>query len=223
VLPLVPPYLCYLAGVSIEELQDGGLSPRTSSRILAAAAAFVLGFTTVFVSLGSVASVVGRLLAQYAPQLAVAAGMAIILMGLHFLGVFRLLFLNREARIHIRQKPAGLVGAYVIGLAFAFGWTPCIGPVLMPILALAGVEETVTQGAFLLLVYSVGLGMPFLLAAGFSPVFLAWAARFRRYLGRVEQTMGGLLVLTGILFITGQISAMSYWLLETFPALGRIG
>jgi cytochrome c-type biogenesis protein len=223
VLPLVPPYLCYLAGVSIEELKDGGLSARTSSRILSSAAAFVLGFTTVFVALGSVASAVGQMLAQYLPQLAVLAGIAIILMGLNFLGVFRLLLFNREARVQVREKPAGLFGAYLIGLAFAFGWTPCIGPILTPILALAGVEETVARGAFLLLVYSLGLGVPFLIAAAFSPVFLAWAARFRRHLGTVERTMGGLLIVTGILFITGQMSAMSYWLLETFPALGRIG
>jgi cytochrome c-type biogenesis protein len=223
VLPLVPPYLCYLAGVSLRELEDGGASSRTSSRILLSAAAFVLGFSTVFVALGSVSSLIGRMLAQYLPELAVVAGIVIILAGLHFLGVFRLLLLNREVRFHVRQKPAGLVGAYVVGLAFAFGWTPCIGPILMPILALAGVEDTVAEGAFLLFVYSLGLGVPFVLAAAFAPFFLGWASRFRRRLPIVEKTMGGFLVLAGVLFITGQMTAMSYWILETFPELGTIG
>jgi cytochrome c-type biogenesis protein len=223
VLPLVPPYLCFLAGVSLEELETAGVTSRTSSRILLSALAFVLGFSTIFVSLGSVSTAIGRLLAQYLPQLALIAGIAIIVMGLHFLGLFRLLLISREARVHMRQKPPGLFGAYVIGLAFAFGWTPCIGPILTPILALAGAEETIREGALLLLVYSLGLGVPFLLAAAFSPVFLGWAARFRRHLPVVEKTMGGFLVITGVLFITGQMSAMSYWLLETFPALGTVG
>jgi cytochrome c-type biogenesis protein len=144
-------------------------------------------------------------------------------MGLHFLGVFRIAFLSREARVHVKEKPPGLLGGYVLGLAFAFGWTPCIGPILAAILALAGSEDTVTSGAFLLFVYSLGLGLPFLLAAAFAPVFLGWAGGFRRHLPKVEKAMGGFLVLTGVLFITGQMTALSYWLLETFPSLGQIG
>jgi cytochrome c-type biogenesis protein len=131
--------------------------------------------------------------------------------------------LSREARLHVRRKPPGLLGGYVLGLAFAFGWTPCIGPILAAILALAGAEETVGSGAFLLLVYSLGLGVPFLLAAAFAPVFLGWASRFRRRLPAVEKAMGGFLVLTGVLFVTGHMTAMSYWLLETFPGLATIG
>jgi len=223
VLPLVPPYLCYLAGVSLRELEHGGDTPQSSRRILFSALAFVLGFSTVFVSLGSVSSMIGQMLAQHLPQLALIAGIVIILAGLHFLGVFRFLLLNREARFHVQQKPAGLLGAYVIGLAFAFGWTPCIGPILMPILALAGAEDTVSEGAFLLLVYSLGLGVPFLMAAAFAPAFLGWASRFRRRLPYVEKAMGGFLVIAGVLFVTGQMSVMSYWLLETFPSLGEIG
>jgi cytochrome c-type biogenesis protein len=175
------------------------------------------------VALGSVASAIGRMLAQYLPQLAVIAGIVIIVMGFHFLGVFRLASLNREARIHVKRRPAGLLGAYVIGLAFAFGWTPCIGPILMPILALAGAGETVSRGAFLLFIYSIGLGVPFLLAAGFAPLFLGWSRRFRRSLPTVEKVMGSFLVVTGILFITGQMSTFSYWLLETFPGLATVG
>jgi cytochrome c-type biogenesis protein len=144
-------------------------------------------------------------------------------MGLHFLGIFRLALLSREARLQVREKPPGLIGGFVLGLAFAFGWTPCIGPILAAILALASSEDTVASGAGLLFVYSVGLGIPFLLAAGFAPVFLGWSKDFRRHLPKVEKAMGVLLVVTGALFITGQMAAFSYWMLETFPGLAAFG
>jgi cytochrome c-type biogenesis protein len=223
VLPLVPPYLCYIAGLSLDEFAASDTSGRTGGRVVLAALAFVLGFSTVFVSLGATASLVGQTLARNLGVLTLVGGAAIILMGLHFLGVFRLAFLYREARFQVARKPPGLLGGYVIGLAFAFGWTPCIGPVLAAILFLAGAEETAGSGALLLLVYSLGLGVPFLLAATFAPAFLGWASRFRRHLPTVEKAMGGLLVVTGVLFITGQMTTMSFWLLETFPALGTIG
>ena len=234
VLPLVPPYLCYIAGVSIEEFGQREPEGKRRRDIVLAALSFVLGFSTIFVTLGATASVFGqavqRLTALHVSLfgfdislVALVAGMVIAAMGLHFLGIFRIAFLSREARMHVAEKPPGLLGGYVLGLAFAFGWTPCIGPILAAILALAGSEETVASGAFLLFVYSLGLGVPFLLAAGFAPVFLGWSSGFRRYLPAVEKTMGGFLVLTGVLFITGQMTALSYWLLETFPALGTIG
>ena len=221
VLPLVPPYLCYVAGLSAEEFARPG--DRSSAHVLRAALAFVLGFSTVFVALGATASLIGQTLARHIDTLTVIGGVAIIVMGLHFLGVFRIALLYRETRIQVAQTPPSLATGYVLGLAFAFGWTPCIGPVLAAILVLAGGTDTAGEGAFLLFVYSLGLGVPFLLAAGFAPAFVGWASRFRRHLPMVEKTMGGFLVVSGVLFITGQMTAMSFWLLETFPGLAAIG
>ena len=221
VLPLVPPYLCYIAGVSLDELT--AVDRGAARRVMGASAAFVAGFATVFVLLGATASVLGRFVAEHLPTLSIVAGVAIIIMGLHFLGVFRIGLLAREARVQVERKPPGPIGAYVMGLAFAFGWTPCIGPVLAAILLVAGSTETVASGAGLLAVYALGMGVPFLLAAAFARPFLRVMGRFRRHLGTVERIMGGLLVVTGLLFLTGQMTTMSFWLLETFPALGRIG
>jgi len=222
VLPLVPPYLVYLAGTSLERMADGEPVPRARHETVFAAALFVLGFSTVFVSLGASASVVGSLIRAYSGPLAIIAGIAIIIMGLHFLGLTRIALLMREKRVEV-SKPVGLWGAYVMGLAFAFGWTPCIGPILAAILAVAASQQTVARGAGLLAVYSLGLGIPFLIAAFAIGPFAAFLARFRRHLHRVEQAMGALLVLTGVAFLTGSINWMSIWLLETFPALGKIG
>ena len=225
VLPLVPPYLCFMAGVSVEDFRTGSGGPRGDTResLLATSVLFVLGFTTVFVLLGAGASSIGRLLRVWQEPLAVAAGVLIILMGLNFLGVLRIPLLSREARFQSGGKPASLLAAYGMGLAFAFGWTPCIGPVLGPILTLAGGRETVGEGALLLAVYSLGLGIPFLIAAFFSAAFMRFLGRFRVHLGRVEKAMGVLLVLAGVLFVTGGMQAASYWLLETFPGLGQLG
>lgn len=222
VLPLVPPYLVYLAGTSLERFADQEPEPRVKRETVIAAVLFVLGFSTVFVSLGASASVIGSLIRVYSGPLSTIAGVAIIIMGLHFLGVFQIAFLMREKRVEV-AKPVGLWGAYVMGLAFAFGWTPCIGPILAAILAVAATEQTVTKGASLLAVYSLGLGIPFVVAAFAIEPFAAFLSRFKRHLRRVEQVMGALLVLTGIAFLTGAISTMSFWLLELFPALGYIG
>jgi cytochrome c-type biogenesis protein len=151
-----------------------------------------------------------------------AAGVAIILMGLHFLGVFHIPFLHSTKRMEV-EAPVGLWGAYIMGLAFAFGWTPCIGPVLAAVLAVAASEATVTKGAGLLAVYSLGLGIPFVLAAFAIGPFVKGLARIRNKLYLVEKMMGGLLVLTGIAFLMGWISQASYWLLETFPVFQTIG
>jgi cytochrome c-type biogenesis protein len=222
VLPLVPPYLVYLAGASLERFADDGAQPRVRRGTVLAALLFVCGFSTVFVALGASASVIGALIRVYSAELSIVAGIAIILMGLHFLGVLRIGVLLREKRKEMR-KPVGLWGAYAMGLAFAFGWTPCIGPILAAILAVAASEQTVAKGAGLLAVYSLGLGIPFLVAAFAVEPFAAFLARFRRHLGMVERAMGGLLVLTGIAFLTGFVSQASFWLLEAFPALGNIG
>ncbi|WEX07505.1 cytochrome c biogenesis protein CcdA [Chelativorans sp. AA-79] len=223
VLPLVPPYLCYMAGVTVEDFRRPAGAAGARLPLLAAALAFVLGFSTVFVALGAGASTIGGLLRAWQQELAVAAGIVIILMGLNFLGILRIPLLSREARLHAEAKPANLGAAYLMGLAFAFGWTPCIGPVLGPILTLAGGRETVGEGALMLAVYSAGLGIPFLVAAFFSDAFMRFLQRFRMHLGRVEKVIGGLLVLAGVLFLTGGMQSMAFWLLETFPALGTLG
>lgn len=221
VLPLVPPYLCFLGGLTLDQLttaQDGA-----GRRVFVAALAFVAGFTTVFVTLGATASAAGQWLARHIDVMAQGAGVVIIVLGLHFLGVFRIGVLYREARVQVAARPAGIVGAYVIGLAFAFGWTPCVGPVLAAILFVAGANDRIWDGASLLGVYAAGLGVPFLLAALATRPFLAFSRRFRRHLGMVEKAAGALLVGTGALFLTGGMADVANWLLETVPALGRLG
>ncbi len=222
VLPLVPPYLVYLTGTSLERLADAENEPRAPRGILTAALLFVLGFSTVFVALGASASVIGSVLRAYSGELAIVAGIGIIVMGLHFLGLTPIAWLMREKRFQV-AKPVGLWGAYLMGLAFALGWTPCIGPILAAILAVAASEATVAKGAGMLAIYSLGLGVPFIAAALAVEPFAAFVARFRAHLGLVEKAMGGLLVLTGIAFLTGTVSQASYWLLDTFPMLGKIG
>ncbi|MGE0004728.1 MAG: cytochrome c biogenesis CcdA family protein [Parvibaculaceae bacterium] len=221
VLPLVPPYLCFITGATLDDLTEKTTLSR--NRTVLAALAFVLGFSTVFVLLGATASAAGQFIREHLPLLARLAGIFIILMGLHFLGLFRFALLNREKRYRQETRPAGLVGAYAVGLAFAFGWTPCIGPVLATILAVAAAEESVGRGAVLLAVYSLGLGVPFLLAALGVGTFLAFLKRFARHLGMVEKAMGVLLVLAGLAFLTGLHQSFAYWLLETFPVFSTIG
>ena len=224
VLPLVPPYLCFLAGTSLDELiETGDETSRIAQDVFVGSFLFVLGFTTVFVALGATASVIGQWLAGNLPLLAKIAGVVIIIMGLHFLGVFKIALFHREARYHHDAKPAGLFGSYVIGVAFAFGWTPCIGPVLAAILAIAATSDSIGYGASLLAVYSLGLGVPFLIASLAVRPFLTFMKRFRRHLGTVEKVMGASLVATGVLFMTGALSEFSYLLLELFPSLANIG
>ena len=221
VLPLVPPYLTFIAGTTIEELAEGG-ETRARRDTLFAALLFVAGFATVFVTLGATASVFGQIVRAHIEFLSLVAGFAIIAMGLHFLGLFRLAFLYREKRFSV-EKPIGLWGAYLMGLAFAFGWTPCIGPILAAILALAGTEDTVARGAALLAVYSAGLGIPFIIAALAMAPFLHFMQRFRAHFGKVERVVGVLLVVTGVAFITGGVQRASYWLLDAFPGLANLG
>jgi cytochrome c-type biogenesis protein len=222
VLPLVPPYLVYLTGASLERLADAEPEPLVKRETVLAASLFVLGFSTVFIALGASASVVGGMLRAWSAELAMVAGIAIIIMGLHFLGLTPIALLQREKRVTV-PKPVGLWGAYAMGLAFAFGWTPCIGPILAAILAVAASEATVAKGAGLLAIYSAGLGIPFLVAAFAVEPFAAFLVRFRSYLPVVEKVMGGLLVLTGIAFLTGFVTTASFWILEMFPVLGRFG
>jgi len=224
VLPIVPPYLCFLTGLSFGQLSGEEAVPAGAERrVVLASIAFVLGFATVFVALGATASVVGQTVARHFDVLSVVAGAVIAILGLHFLGAFRIAPLFRDLRFTVERRPASALGAYVIGLAFAFGWTPCVGPVLAAVLFVAGSTGTALQGAVLLAVYAAGIGLPFVLAAVFASRFLRWAARFRRHMATVERVMGGLLVVTGLLFMTGQMSAIANWMIETFPVFSQIG
>ncbi|HEY0145402.1 MAG TPA: cytochrome c biogenesis protein CcdA [Methylovirgula sp.] len=221
VLPLVPPYLTFIAGTTIEDVATEKVG-RARRDIFLAAVLFVAGFSTVFVALGATASFFGQALRSHIATLSLLAGFAIIAMGLHFLGVFRLNLLYREKRLEV-QKPLGLWGAYVMGLAFAFGWTPCIGPILAAILAIAASEATAARGAGLLAIYSLGLGIPFLLAAAALGPFLGFLKRFKAHFGAVERVVGVLLIVTGIAFLTGTMQNLSFWLIQAFPGLAKIG
>ncbi len=223
VLPLVPPYLGYLSGSTIEQMTDKrGIEDHVWRRVVLASVCFVLGFTTVFVALGAGASVLGQWVQDHKAELSIVAGLVIIAFGLHFLGLLRLSLLYREARFHTRVEGASLVGAFVMGLSFAFGWTPCIGPVLATVLAVAANEASLGAGVRLLLVYSLGLGIPFVLAAVAIGPFIAFLQRFRRHLGRVEMVMGLLLVATGVLMLTGSLNWFGQWMIDHVPVLSRI-
>ena len=222
VLPLVPPYLIYLTGATIEHVANEETSASSRRAVMISALLFVLGFSTVFVLLGASASLIGGLIRAWSAQLAILAGIVIIVMGLHFLGLTRIGLLMREGRLPI-PKPVGLWGAYVMGLAFAFGWTPCIGPILAAILSIAATEATVAKGAGLLAVYSAGLGIPFLVAAFMVEQFSTLFSRMKRHLATVERAMGVLMIITGIGFLTGAVSGVSIWLLDTFPSLQSFG
>jgi cytochrome c-type biogenesis protein len=224
VLPLVPPYLCYMTGYSLDDLAEGSEGQAGKARAVAAAAVlFVAGFSAVFITMGVTASAVGQVLREHMGLLGKIAGVVIILMGLHFLGLLRIGVLYRQAQFQPQMKQAGLVGAFVIGLAFGFGWTPCIGPILAVILAVAASSESVAQGTALLAIYSAGLGVPFIAAAVFLGRFLSFFRRFRQHLAAVERAMGLFLVATGVMFLTGSIQTLSYWFLEMFPGLATLG
>jgi cytochrome c-type biogenesis protein len=223
VLPLVPPYLFYLAGISLEEFHSSPAKARASRRVFFSAFAFVVGFSIVFISLGASASFIGKIVQDYYYWLSKASGILIILMGLHFLGIFKIALLHRHAQIEVAQRPAGIPGAFVMGLAFAFGWSPCVGPVLATILVGASVQDTVGEGVKLLGAYSIGIGVPFLFAAAFVSPFMRFMDRFRRHLDKVEKIIGALLVVTGVLFMTGAMNTMAYFLLQYMPWIRGAG
>lgn len=224
VLPLVPPYLAYLGGTTIETMsEEGALDDHTWRRVVKASLFFVAGLSTVFITLGAGASFIGQALQTWKGVLGQIAGVFIILFGLHFLGVFRISAFYREWRVQ-RDATANMSygGAYLMGLAFAFGWTPCIGPILGTVLSLAANESSMGAGVRLLAVYSLGLSIPFVLAAVAIKPFLGFIKRFRRHLGTVEKVMGAALVVTGILFLTGSINWLGQWLLENVPFLAEL-
>ena len=219
VLPIVPPYLAYMAGTTTADMT----SQNARNDVVRAALFFVLGLSTVFILLGFAASALGRAFLEYQTFLGYAAGVVVIAFGLHFLGVIRIPLLFREARIDAGDQGGTPLGAYILGLAFAFGWTPCIGPVLGSILFLAAQEGSVSHGVALMALYAAGLGLPFLLAAIYINKSIAVMTRFKQHMGLIEKVMGALLVLVGILLLTGGFAQISFWLLETFPILAKIG
>ncbi|MDX1780226.1 MAG: cytochrome c biogenesis protein CcdA [Thalassovita sp.] len=220
VLPIVPPYLAYMSGVSLGELSTGESS---RNKALLPAIFFVLGLSTVFLFLGFTASAIGSLFLSYQDWFNTIAGILVMVFGAHFVGVYRIGFLNREARIDAGDRGGSSFGAYVLGLAFAFGWTPCIGPQLGAILSLAASEASLARGTLLLAVYAIGLGVPFLLVAAFLPRLAGVMGWMKRHMEQIEKIMGLLLWTIGLLMLTGGFSAFSYWLLEHFPSLALLG
>ena len=220
VLPVAAPYLAYMGGVTVSDM-DGSASAR--GRVILAAVFFVLGLSTVFVFLGYGMSTIGQLYWSVIEWVNYVAGALVILFGLHFMGVFRIPFLMKEARIEVKDQGGSAFGAYLLGLAFAFGWTPCLGPILSTILTLAAQETQAARGAILLGTYAAGLGIPFLLIAIFFPRLKGPMAWMKRNMGVIEKVSGALLVVIGLLLLTGRFAMLSGWLLDTFPVLGSIG
>lgn len=237
ILPLVPAYLCFISGQSLEQIAGkGNIRPAASGAaaiddaaptvawhtVFLPGLAFVLGLSTVFIMMGAAASGLGQFIAEHKRTLGTVGGGVIVIFGLHYMGLFRLGFLNFEKRLHLENKPAGLIGAFIIGLAFGFGWTPCVGPVLSTILMVASGGDDVFYGMSLLSTFAAGLGIPFLLAALAAGPFMRFLSRFRRHMRKVELAMGGFLVLTGVLMLTGSMTDITAWLLRTFPILGGL-
>ncbi len=222
VLPIVPFYLTYLAGAGMTAMAgDATVAPDIRRRAVVNAVFFAAGVATIFVALGATATMLGQLVREWLDVLRWVAAALIVAMGLHFLGVIRIGFLYRQFGTQAGDvRDATVFGSYVIGLAFAFGWTPCVGPVLAAILFMAGGQETVSQGMVLLLAYAAGMTAPFILAAFFVRPFLAWMARFRRHLGTVEKVMGATLVLFGVLIATETVNYIANWMVQYWPQIG---
>ncbi|PCJ70324.1 MAG: cytochrome C biogenesis protein [Rhodobiaceae bacterium] len=232
VLPLVPAYLSFVAGASLDELTDQTDEPGNDVRlrVLIGSLAFVAGFSTVFIMLGATAGAVSPFLLAHKVILGQIAGAIIMLLGLHYVGLFRIALLNRDTRFLPSFGPdassgfmARIAMPYIVGVAFAFGWTPCIGPILATILAIAASYESLGEGVALLAVYSAGLGIPFVIAALAVSGFLRFSARFRRHLPKVEFAAGGLLIATGVLMALGSLETIAIFLIEVFPWLAELG
>ncbi len=220
VLPLVPGYVSYVAGSSFEEIERSNVN---RLRALLYAVWFVLGFSVVFVAFGASASALGGLLLTYRYELGILAGVVILIFGVHLLGLSPFRMMSREARFHLDIPGGRATGAFLLGLAFAFGWTPCIGPVLGAILTMTASTASLEKGTVLLGIYSLGLGVPFLLAALFTEQLLRHLKRLSKVGRRLQQAAGVLLLIMGTLMVTGQFEVIAYWLLETFPVFATIG
>jgi cytochrome c-type biogenesis protein len=223
VLPIVPGYLSFISGVNVARFKEGGAPADLVRRVALTSLAFVLGFSTVFVALGAAATLVGALLQEHKRVLGMVGGVVIIVLGLHTAGVFKIGWLLSEKRASVQAKPLGLLGAYVVGLAFAFGWTPCIGPILGAILLYASQQETVTQGVVLLAAYSAGLGLPFLLSALAVNWFFKASGGLRRSMRAVEVVSGALLVGVGLLLVTDRLTLIAQYVTKLFPGLATLG
>tara|TARA_B100000886_G_C20348972_1_gene459997 strand:- start:212 stop:958 length:747 start_codon:yes stop_codon:yes gene_type:complete len=218
VLPIVPPYLAYMSGISLDSSAE-----KSNLKVVTVAAFFVMGLSTVFLILGVAASSFGILLLGYRDLLTTLAGLLIMCFGLHFLGIVRIPLLNREVRFDVGDKGGSFFGAYLLGLAFAFGWTPCIGPQLGAILSLAASEASLYKGMILLGFYALGLGIPFLIVAAFLSKMGNTLLFFKKNFELIERVMGLLLWTVGLLMLSGGFTDLSFWLLETFPYLGTLG
>jgi cytochrome c-type biogenesis protein len=223
VLPIVPGYLSFISGVSFDEMQNSDNRKRVRNRIVANSVFFILGFSLVFIALGASATVVGRFLHEQIGIISKIAGVVIIVFGLHMIGVFKIPFLNYEKRFHTEGKQLGYFGAFLVGLAFAFGWTPCIGPILAAILAIASQQDSVGKGMVLLTSYSLGLGVPFLLAGMSLTAFYSAFNRFKKHLHTVEVVGGIMLVAVGALIMTNYLTILSGYLSRWFPFLNDLG
>jgi cytochrome c-type biogenesis protein len=223
VLPIVPGYLSFISGVTFEEMSAETSQKSVRNRILLNSIFFILGFSAVFIALGASATVVGQFLHEKINIISKVAGVLIVVLGLHMIGVFKIPFLNYEKRIHSNKKPLGFVGSFLVGLAFAFGWTPCIGPILAGILSIAAEQSTIGKGILLLTFYSAGLGIPFLLTGMSVSAFYKVFNKFKRHLHKVEVTSGVLLVVIGILIFTNYLTILSGYLSRWFPFLTNLG
>jgi cytochrome c-type biogenesis protein len=220
VLPIVPPYLAYMGGISMDEMGAQGAARR---RVVKSALFFVLGLSTVFLFLGFTASAFGRFFLQNQEYFVTLSGLVIMVFGAHFLGVFRFGFMDREMRMDAGDRGGSAFGAYVLGLAFAFGWTPCIGPILGAILSIAASEADIVRGTTLLAAYAAGLGIPFILVAIWFPRLTGLMGFMKRHMERIERIMGLLLWTVGLLMLTGKFTDFSWWLNERFPVLQMFG
>jgi len=225
ILPMVPFYLCYMAGIGMADLQgDADIPPKTHRKLIFASIAFALGVTTIFVILGLGATALGQAFRMWKQELAYVSASFLFVFGLHFLGILRIPLLYREAKIEVDNANAStILGSYLMGLAFGFGWTPCVGPALAAILMVAGGMGDMMQGGLLLLVYGLSMTLPFVVAAIFAKPFLRWMQRNRKYMGHVEKVMGAMLIIFAILIATNSVNVIANWLIQTFPIFQTIG
>ncbi|HEV7498403.1 MAG TPA: cytochrome c biogenesis protein CcdA [Vicinamibacteria bacterium] len=223
VLPIVPGYLSFISGVNVAQLKGEAAPTHLMRRIGIMSIVFVLGFSTVFISLGAAATMLGYYLQQYKRELAVVGGAIVVVLGLHTAGIVKIPWLLYERRAEMRARPLGLPGAYLVGLAFGFGWTPCIGPILGGILVYASQQETITQGVVLLSFYSAGLGIPFIVSGLAVNRFFKASGALKRHMHAVEVGSGLLLVAVGVLLMSNRLELLARSFSKMFPALTRIG
>ncbi|WP_039019719.1 cytochrome c biogenesis CcdA family protein [Halocynthiibacter namhaensis] len=224
VLPIVPPYLAYMSGISMTEMSgEDNVKTNGRAKVLIAAVFFVMGLSVVFLMIGLAASFAGRFLIQNQDLFTTIAGVVIMIMGAHFVGVYRIKFMDREARLDAGDQGGSALGAFVLGLAFAFGWSPCLGPILGAISSLAMMEGSAARSMLLLGFYALGLGIPFILVAAFFPRLKGLMSWMKRHMGRIEATMGLLLWTVGLMMATGQFTEFALWINEKFPVLQAFG